>query len=236
MVIAAESLLAWATFALALATVGLAVFAALQWREARQQREATTESLRVARATLLAEQRPELIAASEHRGPERDVHLLSYGSTKKHFGDVMVSAQIENGQVGLVSFEARNIGRGSAAITRLRVMSLDTLPEGGGPMYWQPDPSVRVRIIVPPDGIAPVDLVMTTDMPGWFRRTVDGHLKLWVEVSYEDVAAVQAHRRWFEFRERLGTTGSWYVAQVLDHEPQPFKNVPDDVGESIGVG
>lgn len=144
---------------------------ALQWREARAARDATAESLRIAQATLLTEQRPELVAASEHQGPERHVHLLTYGPMSKRFGDVIVSAGIENGQVGVVSFEVRNIGRGPGAITRLRVMSLDTLPEGGGPMYWEPDPSFRVRIVVPAEGIAPADLVLTTDMPAWFRRT-----------------------------------------------------------------
>lgn len=90
-------------------------------------------------------------------------------------------------------------------------MSLDTLPEGGEPMYWEPHASSRLRIIVPPAGTAPVDLVMTTDLPGWFRRTISGHLKFWVEVSYEDIGAVESHIRWFEFRERQ-TDGDWYAA------------------------
>lgn len=48
-----------------------------------------------------------------------------------------------------------------------------------------------MRIIVPAAGTAPVDLVMTTDLPGWFRRTVENHLMFWVEITYGDVGAVE---------------------------------------------
>jgi hypothetical protein len=77
--------------------------------EARSQSEITENSLRVAEANLLAQQRPELIALQE-AGEERELHLACYGSARKAIGEVWARVELMNGNVGVISFDARNIG------------------------------------------------------------------------------------------------------------------------------
>ena len=126
------------------------------------------ENIRIARDALLTQERPELAAAPEAPanavGSQRTVSLSSYGKTTKLVGQVRVCL-MEEGQVGLVSFELRNVGRGAAEIRRMRLMSLDSVREGGGPLYWEPNACDRVRRVVAPDETLPVDLTMTTDKP-----------------------------------------------------------------------
>jgi hypothetical protein len=152
------------TLILAAATACLAL---LTWREVRN----SDKSIAIARDALLAQERPELAAAppapANAVGPQRIVSLSSYGKTTKLVGEVRVCLA-EEGQVGLVSFELRNVGRGAAEIRRMRLMSLDSLREGGGPLYWEPFVEDRVRRVIAPDETLAVDLTMTTDMPSWF--------------------------------------------------------------------
>jgi hypothetical protein len=214
------------TLALAVATFALAGIAFWQLRDSRNERRTTEKSLAIAEATLQAQQRPELIALQAPNGVEREVHLATYGAVLKPEGEVWVRAALMNANVGLVSFEARNIGPGGAEITRVRLMSLDTLPQGGAPAYWEPDVPERRLIVVPASGIAPVDLVMAPTPPSWFYNHLSSPLKLWVEITYQDLGAVETYVRWFEFQQRYYQPYPWFISQVLRSEPQPFKNLP----------
>jgi hypothetical protein len=210
------------TLILAAATACLALLT-------RREVQNSGENIRIARDALLAQERPELSAApsvaANAVAPQRIVSLSHYGKTTKFVGDVRVDL-VEEGQVGLVSFELRNVGRGAAEIRRIRLMSLDSVREGGGPLYWEPFVEDRVRRVVAPDETLPVDLTMTTDKPSWFYRHVRNQTKLWVEVAYADLAGREEHVRWFEIQARRGLTGEWFIAGVLRDEPHRVRNLP----------
>ncbi len=223
------------TLALAVATFVLAAIAFWQLREARSQREITEDSLKVAEATLQAQQRPELIAFPEASGEDRAVHIATdYGTVVKPVGEVWARADLMNANLGVVSFDVCNIGPGSAEIVRLRVMSLNTLQHGGGPEYWEPHPADRRPIVVPAGGTAPVDLVMAPSTPSWFYEHLKTNLKFWVEVSYCDLGGVENHIRWFEFQQRSYQPYPWFIGQVRRSEPQPFSNLPPRLSRSSG--
>jgi len=139
--LAAIDLTGIGTIALAAVT---GVLAFLMQRQVRS----SDENIRIARDALLGQERPELAPApaapANAVGPQRIVSLSSYGKTTKFVGEVRVCLA-EEGQVGLVSFELRNVGRGAAELRRIRLMSLDSSREGGGPLYWEPFVEDRVR-------------------------------------------------------------------------------------------
>lgn len=206
------------TLVLAVATFALAFFAQRQVRS-------SNENIAIARRALVVQERPELAAASQQIGPERVVSLSNYGTVTKPVGEVRVSAP-HDGQVGLVSFELRNVGRGAAEIRRVRLMSLDSAREGCDALYWEPYVEDRVRRVVAAAETLPMDLAMTADKPSWFHRHLDGHTKLWVEVTYADLAGIEEHVRWFEIQARRGLSGQWFVAGVLRDKPDRVRNVP----------
>ena len=225
--IASDLFVGWSTLALAVATSLLAGIAFWQLKELRSERQITERSLEIAEATLMAQQRPELVAFQALGSVEREVHLATYGALRKPEGAVLVDADLLQSNAGLVSFEAENIGAGGAEITRLRLMSLDTLKEGGAPAaYWEPDLSERRLVVVPAGGTAPIDLVMAPTAPRWFYSHLSSGLKFWVEISYQDLGAVETHVLWFEFQQRYYAPRPWFIGQVLRSEPQQFKNLP----------
>jgi len=57
-------------------------------KESQRQRQLTKDILRIAEATLLAAERPELVAYEALGGPDRAVHLATYGSIRKPIGEV----------------------------------------------------------------------------------------------------------------------------------------------------
>jgi hypothetical protein len=65
LLIANDLLVGWSTLALAVATSLLAGIAFWQLKELRSERQITEKSLELAEATLLAQQRPELVALQE---------------------------------------------------------------------------------------------------------------------------------------------------------------------------
>lgn len=226
LLIANDLFVGWSTLALAVATSLLAGIAFWQLKELRSERRITEKSLELAEATLLAQQRPELVALQEIGGVEREVHLVTYGALLKPEGTVLVGADLMQSNVGVVSFEAKNIGAGGAEITRVRLMSLDTLPLGGAPVYWEPDIAERRLVVVPAGGTAPVDLVMAPTPPSWFYSHLKSGLKLWVEITYRDLGAIETHVRWFEFQQRYYDPYPWFIGQVLRSEPKQFRNLP----------
>lgn len=222
-----DALVGYGTLALAVATFILALVAARQLVESRNERKASEASLQLAEETFRTQLRPELITAAETEAEWRNVYVLTYGSMKKLVGHAMVGIEQMNAQVGLISFEVANIGAGAAEIKRVRAMSLDTLPDGGEPEYWEPHHADTAPVVVPAAGIAPVDLVMAPQPPGWFYRHVKSSgLRFWVEITYSDLGGIETHVRWFEFRQRPDETRAWFVGQVLRSPPQPFRNLP----------
>jgi hypothetical protein len=225
LILAGDAFLGWSTLALAVATFILAAAALWQLKDAREERRVGKDSLDVAQATLRAQQRPELIAYQQSGQPEREVHFATQGSIQKRLGTVHVARDVQLDGTGLVSFEVLNIGAGGAEITGLRLMSIDRMADRE-PYYWQPDVSQRVAIAVAPGGFAPVDLVLFPRAPSWFFGSIDGGLKLWVEITYQDLGAVEHHVRWFELRPHNYEPFPWYVAQVLREPPVPWSNAP----------
>lgn len=227
MPLASDSFLGLSTLGLAVATTVLAAVAIWQLIESRAERKDAARSLAVAEATFRTEQRPELVALGRASGNRREVHLAAHGSIFKIPGEVIAEAEVLDKPVGLVSFEALNIGRGAAEISRIRLMSLDTAFENDGrPEYWGPDISARNLIVVAAGGIAPVDLVLAPQAPSWFCRHMQTGLKFWVEITYSDLGGVEQHTRWFEFQKRPVTGQVWFVGQVLRSMPSPFSNLP----------
>jgi hypothetical protein len=109
---------------------------------------------------------------------------------------------------------------------RIRLMSLDTLFEGGEPAYWEPDISARRSTVVGAGGTAPVDLVLAPQPPSWFYGHMQSGHKFWVEVMYRDLGGVDEHVRWFEFWRRPKVEPVWFVGQVLRSMPSQFTNLP----------
>jgi hypothetical protein len=223
---AGDALVGFGTLALAIATFGLAGIAFWQLNESRRQRAITERSLDIAEATLAAQQHPELVAFQDADGEPRLVHLATYGTTEKPVGAVWARVDLMNANVGVISFDVRNIGAGAAEIIRMRVMSLDTLRQGGGPTYWEPDRFDRPPVLVPAGGVAPVDLVMAPNTPSWFNGHLTSSLKFWVELTYRGLGGGEIFVRWFEFQTRAYQPYPWFISQVLRTEPQPFSNVP----------
>jgi hypothetical protein len=225
-VFASDTFVGVSTLGLALATFVLAGAAIWQLKEARKERRAATKSLEIAEATLRTEQRPELIALEQVAGDQREVHLAAHGSVWKRPGRILVETEILQSSVGVVSFEVLNIGRGAAAISSVRLMSLDTIAQGGDPAYWEPDISMRRLIVVPASGFAPVDLVLAPQPPSWFYGHMQSGNKFWVEIVYSDLGGVEEHVRWFEFQRRPQVEPAWFISQVLLSMPSQFSNLP----------
>jgi hypothetical protein len=225
MVFATDSFLGISTLALAVATFILAGVSVKQLKESRAERQVASRSLDVAEASFRTEQHPELIA-SDRSGEKREVQLAAHGAIWKWPGTVWVETEMIDSQVGLVSFDVLNIGRGAAEISAVRLMSLDTVPEGGDPAYWEPDISARRSIMVGAGGIAPVDLVLAPQPPSWFYGHMQSWHKFWAEVVYSDLGGIDEHVRWFEFWRQPGVEPSWFIGQVLRSMPSQFSNLP----------
>lgn len=229
MVPASDSFLGFSTLALAVATFVLAGVAIWQLKEAKAERATAARSLAIAEATFRVEQRPELIALGEVEGRKRPVHTGASPSVWKDPGTVMAGTEFLGSTVGVLSFEVLNIGRGAAEILRVRLMSLDTLFEGGDSVYWEPEIPVRRPIPVAAGGSAPVDLVLGPEPPRWFSGHMQSGLKFWAEITYSDLGGVEEHVRWFEFWRRPETEPEWFVNQVLRSVPSQFRNLPPGV-------
>jgi hypothetical protein len=223
MLVADDLFVGWGTLVLAIATFALAGIAFWQLMDSRAERRITEKSLEIAEATLRAQQQPELIAfQSPEGGPEREVHLAAYGALPKPVGQVWVRGDLMNANVAVVSIDVRNVGAGGAEVTRVRLMSLGAPADGREPEYWEPNASEQRLAVVAAGGTAPVDLVMAPVPPRWFYSHLKYGTKLWVEVTYRGLEAVDDHVRWFEFEQRNYSPHPWFVSQILRSEPQPF--------------
>jgi hypothetical protein len=209
------------TLALAVATFLLALIAVRQLIELRKERETTEASLELAERTFRAQFRPELIALRQtSESGSRQVHVATYGSLDKPLGAVEVGLHMMDAQVAIVSFDVSNIGEGAAEITRTRIMSLDTLREGGDPVYWEAHPADTAPIVVPAAGWAAIDLILAPQPPGWFYGQIDKGLKFWVEVTYSDLSEIETYVRWFEFWQRPDASRSWFIGEVVRQPPR----------------
>jgi hypothetical protein len=217
--VVADVFLSWATVGLGIATLLIAVASLLALREARADRI-------LARETLAAQSRPVLLQSfpDSSKTEEVPVHapdaISAYGSVPAFRGQPIVMAGTPFATRACVcSVPVRNGGRGTAEILSARLMSLDTLPEGGGPQYVSARP--RVNVLAPGDWTR-VTADLLPEAPPWFWRTVTNLNKLWLEVTYADLDRINQESRWFELLPHPVDNKVWRLGAVLKAEPSPI--------------
>lgn len=219
-----DDLLAYATIGLAAGTFVLAFLAWQQLVQSRSDRKLGEENLRVAQTTLSAQHRPELIPALLDP-TVRDVLPARAGGSAPPRGGVLVTPTGDPPTQIVVSVQVWNVGRGPAEILNWRLLSLDTLPEGGELAYWKPPAWDQGRRVVPTDGYLRLNSIVDGP-PEWLTRTVTSGTKLWLEIPYCDLARNEEHTRWMELERQ--PDGNWLVVSVRLNAPKPWRNIPED--------
>jgi hypothetical protein len=213
---AADSFLGWATVGLGVATLLIALFSSLALREAHADRI-------LARETLAAQSRPVLLQAFPNSSQKETVAvhapdaMSAYGSVEAYRGQPIVMAGTPFASHACIcSVVVRNGGRGPAEILSARLMSLDTLPEGGGPQYVEARP--RVNVLAVGDWTR-VNADLLPEAPAWFWRTVKNLNRLWLEVTYSDLDRISHETKWFELMPHPVDNKVWRLGAVRSGAP-----------------